>query len=168
MRESGHTHTHIHKGRISCEDKSSRWCYRRPRIPKLASKPPEIREETGNRFFLTGFRRSQPWREPVFRFLASRTMQPQILIVSAIQLMLRAKSLQSCLTLWDSMDCSPPGSSVYGILQARILEYAHLQGMFPTQGSNQCHLQLLHCKWILYHWATREALSLWHLYNKLF
>ena len=26
------------------------------------------------------------------------------------------------LTLWDSMDCSPPGSSVHGISQARILE----------------------------------------------
>ena len=32
------------------------------------------------------------------------------------------KSLQSCLTLCDPMDCSPPGSSVHGILQARILE----------------------------------------------
>ena len=29
---------------------------------------------------------------------------------------------QSCLTLCNSMDCSPPGSSVHGILQARILE----------------------------------------------
>ena len=29
---------------------------------------------------------------------------------------------QSCLTLCDPMDCSPPDSSVYGILQARILE----------------------------------------------
>ena len=29
---------------------------------------------------------------------------------------------QSCLTLSDPMDCNPPGSSVYGILQARILE----------------------------------------------
>ena len=29
---------------------------------------------------------------------------------------------QSCLTLCDPMDCSPPGSSVCGILQARILE----------------------------------------------
>ena len=34
-----------------------------------------------------------------------------------------AKSLQSCLTLCDSMDCSPPGSSVHGVLQARILEW---------------------------------------------
>ena len=31
--------------------------------------------------------------------------------------------LQLCLTLCDPMDCSPPGSSVQGILQARILEW---------------------------------------------
>ena len=30
-----------------------------------------------------------------------------------------AKLFQSCPTLWDPMDCSPPGSSVHGILQAR-------------------------------------------------
>ena len=30
---------------------------------------------------------------------------------------------QSCLTLCDLMDCSPPGSSVYGILQAGIMEW---------------------------------------------
>ena len=36
---------------------------------------------------------------------------------------MRAKSLQLGLTLCDPMDCSPPGSSVYGILQARILEW---------------------------------------------
>ena len=29
---------------------------------------------------------------------------------------------QSCPTLWDSKDCSPPGSSVHGLSQARILE----------------------------------------------
>ena len=34
-----------------------------------------------------------------------------------------AKSLQSCLTLWDTRDNSPPGSSVHGIFQARILEW---------------------------------------------
>ena len=40
---------------------------------------------------------------------------------------------QSCSTLYDSMDCIPPGSSVHGILQARILEVGcHLlfQGIF--------------------------------------
>ena len=34
-----------------------------------------------------------------------------------------AKLFQSCLTLCDPMDHSPPGSSVYGILQARTLEW---------------------------------------------
>ena len=34
-----------------------------------------------------------------------------------------AKLLQSCLTLYDPMDCGPPGFSVHGILQARILEW---------------------------------------------
>ena len=34
-----------------------------------------------------------------------------------------AKLLQSCPTLFDPIDSSPPGSSVFGILQARILEW---------------------------------------------
>ena len=34
-----------------------------------------------------------------------------------------AKSLQSCLTLCDPMDCSLQGSSVLGIFQARVLEW---------------------------------------------
>ena len=33
---------------------------------------------------------------------------------------------QSCLTLWNPKDCSPPGSSVHGILQARILEWVSI------------------------------------------
>ena len=40
-----------------------------------------------------------------------------------LSLCVYAKSLQLCLTLCDPMDCSPPGSSVHGILQARILEW---------------------------------------------
>ena len=41
---------------------------------------------------------------------------------------------QSCPTLWDPMDCSPPGSSVHGILQARILEWV---AMPSSRGSSQ-------------------------------
>ena len=33
-----------------------------------------------------------------------------------------------------------------------------LQGIFPTQGLNPCLLHILHCRQILYHWATLEAL----------
>ena len=35
-----------------------------------------------------------------------------------------SKSLQSCPTLYEPMDCGPPGSSAHGILQARTLEWA--------------------------------------------
>ena len=49
---------------------------------------------------------------------ASVFMAPPSLSVAAA-----AKSLQLCLTLWDPMDGSPPGASVPGILQARILEW---------------------------------------------
>ena len=41
---------------------------------------------------------------------------------------------QSCPTLCDPMDCSPPGSSVHGILQARILEWAAISF---SSGSSQ-------------------------------
>ena len=54
-------------------------------------------------------------------------------------------------TIGYPIDCSPPGSSVHGILPARILELSCrslLQGIFQTQGSN---LGLLHCRQILYH-----------------
>ena len=37
--------------------------------------------------------------------------------------MATVKVLQSCQTLCNPIDCSPPGSSVHGILQARILEW---------------------------------------------
>ena len=58
-----------------------------------------------------------------------------------------AKSFQPCLTLGDPMDCSPPGSSIPGILQARITGvgcHALLQRIFPTQGLNQYLLSLLY------------------------
>ena len=57
---------------------------------------------------------------------------------------------QSCLTLCIPMDCSPPGSSVCGILQARILEWVAIPF---SRGSSQPRNQpggLLHCRQILY------------------
>ena len=45
-----------------------------------------------------------------------------------------AKSFQSCPTFCDPMDCSPPGSSVHGILQARILEWV---AMPSARGSSR-------------------------------
>ena len=58
---------------------------------------------------------------------------------------------QLCPTLCDLVDCSPPGSSVHGILQVRILEWVaipFIQGIFPTQGANW---GFRHCRRILCH-----------------
>ena len=56
---------------------------------------------------------------------------------------MRANLLQSCPTLCDPMDCCPPGFSVHGIPQARILEWVAMsssRGVILIQGSNPCLL----------------------------
>ena len=67
--------------------------------------------------------------------------------------------IKSCLTLCDPMDCSPPGSSVYGISQGRRLEWVVIS--FSTGSSWPRDWTCVSCigRQILYHWATREALS---------
>ena len=59
---------------------------------------------------------------------------------------MRVESLQSCLILGDPMDNSLPGSSVHGILLARILEWV---AMPPSEGSSQRSSLHLLC---LLHW----------------
>ena len=49
--------------------------------------------------------------------------------------------IESCLTLCDLMDCSPPGSSANGIFQARLLEWVAIS---YSRGLNLCPLGLLH------------------------
>ena len=58
-------------------------------------------------------------------FLISPTFYPLLMLFCTF-LSVHAKSLQSCLTPCDPMDCSPPGSSVHGNLQAGILEWLAL------------------------------------------
>ena len=69
---------------------------------------------------------------------------------------MHAKSLQSCLTLCDFiMDCSLPGSSVHGILQAKILEWVAIPSFKgSSQPRDQTHVSYVSCtgKQILYHW----------------
>ena len=68
---------------------------------------------------------------------------------------------QSCPTLCDPKNRSPPGCSVHGISQARILEWAALpffRGSSPLR-SNLCLLYLCVGRWPLCHCATREARS---------
>ena len=84
-----------------------------------------------------------------------------------------SSAAESYLTLCDSIDCSPPGSSVHGISQARILQFSSVQfshsvvsdsvtvrcisfsrGCFQPRGWNLC----------LLHWKT-DSLPLNHLGN---
>ena len=58
---------------------------------------------------------------------------------------------QLCLTLCNSMDCSPPSSSAHGDSPGKntgVVCHALLQGILPNQGSNP---GLPHCRQILYH-----------------
>ena len=63
----------------------------------------------------------------------------------------------SCVWLFATpMGCSLPGSSVHGILQARILDWV---AMPSSSGSSWPRDRTgVHCRQILYHWATRVAL----------
>ena len=64
---------------------------------------------------------------------------------------------QLCLTLWDPMNYSPPGSSVRGDSPGKntgVGCHALLQGIFPTQGSNP---GLLHCRQIPYYLSHRGS-----------
>ena len=82
------------------------------------------------------------------------TVEPTFLFIFYLEKCERVnewvKVSQSCLTLCDPMDCSPPGSSIHGDSPGKntgVGACSLLQGAFPTQRSN---LGLPHCRWILY------------------
>ena len=54
-----------------------------------------------------------------------------------------ARCFELCLTFWDPMDCSPPGSSLHGILQARILKWvSRPSSRESSQPGDQTHISL--------------------------
>ena len=69
----------------------------------------------------------------------------------------KVKVAQSCLTLCNRMDCSPPDSSVHGILQARILEWVAIP--FYRESSWPRDQTWISCTagGLFTIWATREA-----------
>ena len=83
-----------------------------------------------------------------------------VILKSSTDWRMRAKSLQLYLTLCDPMDCSPPGSSVHGILQARILEWVAMPFFRGSSWPRDwTHVYCISCfsRQILYHWDTWEA-----------
>jgi len=59
----------------------------------------------------------------------------------------------------NPFDCSPPGSSVHEISQARILEWVSIWSRVSSQPRDQAWVFCIG-RWILYHWTTREALCI--------
>ena len=87
--------------------------------------------------------------------------------VSLIRLKVKSEVAQLCLTLCDPMDCSPPGSSIHGIFQAKVLEWVAIsfsRGSFQprdwTQVSHTAGRRFTV-------WATREAIDLNYLFRNI-
>ena len=97
-------------------------------------------------------------------FLFSRALSPTWWLQfhqPNLNLLLWALLPQSCLTLCDLMDCTPPGSSVREVSPGKntgVGCHAVLQGIFPIQGSNP---HLLHCRWILYQLSHQGSPVFW-------
>ena len=99
---------------------------------------------------------------PAYRFLRS----PNIILILKMRICayVCAKSLQSCPTLCNAMDCSPPGSSVHGISRARIMEQVAISSTRRSfQPRDQTHFcgscigrQVLYHWDILYHWRWEQ------------
>ena len=67
---------------------------------------------------------------------------------------MHVKSIQLCLTLYNPMDCSLPGSSVHGILLERILEWVAMPSSRESSLlMDQTHISYVSSigKWVLYH-----------------
>ena len=63
---------------------------------------------------------------PRYFILFDAVLKGIAFLISLSDSLLPAKLHQSCLTLCYPVDCCPPGSSVHGILQARILEWVSM------------------------------------------
>ena len=86
--------------------------------------------------------------------LSDIIMMPKVCYGGTFTSHMNAKSLQSCLTLCDTTDYNPPGSSVHGIFQARILERVAIPfSRGSSQPRDQTHVSCISCigGWVLYH-----------------
>jgi len=96
----------------------------------------------------------------VFRTLTKIWLFLLPILSSFIQLLLLLLFSHCCIWLFNPMDCDPPGSSVHRISQARILEWVAVSfSRGSSQSRDWTHVSYIERK-IIYHWATREPLSI--------
>ena len=95
------------------------------------------------------------------RYLMYRCLCTSISIYPSTYVCIPGICPQLCPTLFDPRGCGPPGSSVYGILQARILEWVAFlsSGIFPTWQLIEPTSACISCiaGGFFTHWATWEA-----------
>ena len=73
-----------------------------------------------------------------------------------ISVCLHAKSLQSCPTFCDPMDCILPGFSVHGILQTRIVEWVAIsfsRGSSPPRNRTSVSTSSCISRWVIYYYC---------------
>ena len=109
------------------------------------------------------------WTESMFH-LCSRSLEMIDTVLTLWTMTVRlCLVIQSCPTLCDHLDCSPPGTSVHGILQARILEWVTMTsprdrpnpGIEPTSPASLALQAGFHCQ------VTREASYSIYRYYKI-
>ena len=100
------------------------------------------------------------WRIPMDRGAWWATFR----VCVCVCVCLCAQSLQLCPTLCNPMDCSPPGFSVHGILQARTLEWV---AMSSSRGSScprdQTCISCIACKFFTAEPPGKPSYSSWGL-----
>ena len=64
-------------------------------------------------------------------------------LLQCIKVKSESEVAQSCLTPSDPMDCSPPGSSVHGIFQARVLEWGAIAFSVINSKLHQIHKEIM-------------------------
>ena len=63
-------------------------------------------------------------------------------LLQCIKVKSESEVAQSCLTLSDPMDCIPPGSSIHGVFQARVLEWVAIAFSKHTHTHTHTHTQM--------------------------
>ena len=81
----------------------------------------------------------------------------------AVDKLMGAQWLQLCPASCNRMEHSPPGSSVHGILQARILEWVVVPSSRGSSQPRSCTCISCIASWFFTQWATWEA----HTYNQI-
>ena len=84
----------------------------------------------------------------------SLSIQLLSVLLTQIHACMCVKLLQSCLTLSNPMDYSPPGSSVHEILQARILEWVAMTSSIGSSQPSDWPASLASPVWVICHYIS--------------